>query len=109
MNYDQPHEIDDAKFVFKADLGDLLPPRDDIPGEFSFSTLINQSKNPYYLFLQKWFFEGVSMEEIPSSVEGVDPHKAIRHIQTILGSFEPKHEHKFEAVTYLMSLWFRTP
>jgi len=32
-----------------------------------------------------------------------------RHLQTIQGSFEPKHEHKQDCVAYFMSLWFQGP
>jgi hypothetical protein len=36
----------------------------------------------------------------------VDGELAIRHLQVIQASFEPKHEHKEAAVAYLASLWF---
>jgi len=38
--------------------------------------------------------------------EGVDGGLAIRHLQVIQASFEPKHEHKEAAVAYLASPWF---
>jgi hypothetical protein len=38
--------------------------------------------------------------------EGVDVDKALRHIQAIMRSYQPKHEHKEAAVAYLLSQWF---
>jgi len=40
--------------------------------------------------------------------DGIDQNKALRHIKAILGSFEPKHEHKEAAAAYLLSLWFKS-
>lgn len=109
MNYDQPFEIDNATAISKVRLGDIIPPRDSIPQEFDFSTLVNARSNPYYNFVSKWFYEGIEQDKIPEAKPGIDRKKALRHIHTILGSFEPKHEHKFEAVSYLASLWFEVP
>lgn len=40
---------------------------------------------------------------------GIDRSVALRHIRAIMGSFEPKHEHKEAACAYLFELWFEQP
>jgi len=37
---------------------------------------------------------------------GIDFAKSYRHIAAILGSRQPKHEHKLQAVAFLLSHWF---
>lgn len=37
---------------------------------------------------------------------GVDAHKALRAIKAVLGSYEPKHEHKEAACAFMLSEWF---
>lgn len=36
-----------------------------------------------------------------------DAEKAWRHLRAIMGSFEPKHEQKIQAVGFLLGTWFR--
>jgi hypothetical protein len=36
----------------------------------------------------------------------VDTNKALAHIQCIMMSFEPKHEHKTAGVAFLLDEWF---
>lgn len=38
-----------------------------------------------------------------SHKKNIDPEKTVRHIQTILSSFQPKHEHKIAGCAYLRS------
>ena len=38
--------------------------------------------------------------------EGVDTKKALRHVKAVLGSWEPKHEHKEAGVAFLLNEWF---
>lgn len=54
----------------------------------------------------KWFFKGLpkGSEFVPR--EGIDPKAALRHIQTILGSFEPDHGSKEVIAAFLCGLWF---
>jgi hypothetical protein len=37
---------------------------------------------------------------------GFDGEMAFRHLTVVLGSYEPKHQHKMGTVAYLGSLWF---
>ena len=46
------------------------------------------------------------LKEYAVAVKGVDFKQAHAHISVILGSFEPKHEHKIAGCAYLESMWF---
>jgi len=92
-------EIDDVTMAFPADIMHLMPKYCDIPDEF---------KNGYTEWnkiFANWFYCGIKMIKVVPK-EGIDKAKAIRHITAIMGSYEPKHEHKEAAVSYLLSQWF---
>lgn len=93
------HEVRDLDLAFPANVLPYMPKWDDIPEEFQNG---NSKENK---FISKWFFQGIRDLDL-SPREGVDPDKAVRHIQMILGSFEPKHEHKEAACAFLMREWF---
>jgi hypothetical protein len=57
-------------------------------------------------FQSDWFYCGLKSTDGLIPREGVDKAKAMRHLKTIQGSFEPSHEDKVAAVAYLASLWF---
>jgi len=98
MTYDQPTPVSDLQMAFPGSLGDLLPPEQQIPSEFW------DGQTPWNQLTSRWFFHGLKGTFVPKP--GIDLELALRHIKTILGSFEPQHEHKEAAVAYLMSLWF---
>lgn len=62
----------------------------------------------------KWFFSGaagtpngiVIDDKTYTAKPGVDATKALRAIKAVLGSWEPKHEHKMAACGYMLSQWF---
>jgi hypothetical protein len=53
-----------------------------------------------------WFFNGLNKNVKFYPKEGVDPEKALRAIGSVIGSFQPKHEHKEAVCAYLLSQWF---
>lgn len=61
-----------------------------------------------------WFFKGGKRDGRSITIgsktftakEGVDATKALSAIKAVLGSFEPKHEHKMAACAYMLSEWF---
>lgn len=53
----------------------------------------------------KLFFIGGSIEHLKTK-PGIDRIKAIRHIRTVMGSRQPKHEDKEAAVAYFFEQWF---
>lgn len=97
----KPQNIDLGTMVFPANVCDkLLPPMRDIPEEFKKHT------NPWCELVSKLFFSG---GQLPAVKEGIDAKHAKRHLGAVLGSFEPKHEHKTAGAAYLMSLWYQSP
>ncbi len=70
-----------------------LPSYQDIPSEFK------QSNNPYVKFISKWFFNGLTDDDLKHLVprDGVVMDEALRWISPILRSWKPPHEHKLLA------------
>lgn len=53
------------------------------------------------------FLTGVAISgDIFTAKDGVDSTKALRAIKAVLGSWEPKHEHKLAACGFMLSEWF---
>jgi len=92
-----PVDVDDVTLAFPASIVEkYMPAMKDIPAHID---------RKWEDLISTWFFEGVSELKLTPK-PGIDERKALRHIKAILGSFEPKHEHKEAAAAYLMSLWF---
>lgn len=93
-------EVDDVTLAFPATVKHLMPNMKDIPEEFK-----QYNGTKWNKLVGQWFFNGLSKLELVPRPE-VDANKDFRHIQAIMGSFEPKHEHKEAACAYLLSEWF---
>ena len=99
----QPQPVDDATLAFPASVVErLMPPYNEIPKEFKNWN----NETSWNKLTGRWFFEGLNDVKWDAK-PGIDPAVALRHIKTIMRSYEPKHEHKEAAVAYLMSLWFK--
>lgn len=99
----KPVTIDGARAAFPASVSDLMPPMEAIPDEFK-----NWHGTEWNRLFADWFYSGLkSLDLTPQP--GIDKDAALRHIKTVMGSWEPKHEHKEAAVAYLLSLWFTDP
>lgn len=98
-DWTQPQDVTRLEMAFPTDVSRLMPAMETIPEEFS------RRSNPYVRTTSQWFFKGLERGALKAK-PGISEGKALAHLQTILGSFEPKHEHKKAAVAYLMSLWF---
>lgn len=98
----KPLKVDNSDHIFGTHTSRLMPNMDDVPKEFK-GFHANTKQNE---IVSKWFFSGLpeGTKFIPK--EGIDKNIALRHIGTILRSFEPKHEDKVAACAYLFSLWF---
>jgi hypothetical protein len=95
-----PIEVDDIAVGMGArSMEGILPPYKDIPEEFK------QSHGKWIDFVDDWFFKGIELKEVVMK-EGIDKKKAFRHLQSIMHSWSPGHEHKTAGVAYLASLWF---
>ena len=99
-NFSKPHEVSDVFQAFPARVSHLMPEYASIPRDF-------KGRRMWVDWQQKWFYSGLT--EMPVPKAGIDLKQAMRHLATIQGSFEPKHEHKEAAVAYLASLWFDAP
>ncbi len=102
----KPQKVSKVDIAFGAHpLEKFLPKMEEIPEEFK------GYHSPWSKTVAAWFFNGLTKEQAGSLTpkEGIDKGEALGHIQAILGSFEPKHEHKEAGCAYLMSLWFEKP
>jgi hypothetical protein len=93
-------EIDPVTAELGAnDTRDLMPPYRDIPEDFK------NGHTRWNRLFNDWFYVGLAnLKLVPK--DGVDTKKAITHIRAVMGSFEPKHEHKEAGVAYLLDQWF---
>lgn len=93
-----PQQVTGAEFVFGGNMEKLLPPRQDIPKTFD-------QKDKWEKVQRDWFYRGITKPKWEPK-PGINPRDAVRHLGAIQGSFEPSHEHKEEAVAWLLSRWF---
>lgn len=97
--WSKPQVTDGITRAFGGNMKDLLPPMIDIPVEF-------QNEWKWHKIQSTWFAFGLPKDTVFKPKEGIDTNTALGHLRAIQGSFEPKHEHKVETVSWLMSLWF---
>lgn len=95
-----PIEVSDVLMVFPGDVAGLIPAEKDIPEAYWES----DGSWPCRLF-NDLFFKGVRNIKLHPK-DDIDPELAWRHIRAIMGSFQPKHEHKEAACRYLFDSWF---
>lgn len=89
-----------------------MPKYEDVPAEFK--AFMRRGQNPFCDAVSHWFYSGA--KGVPNGVEidgktfvakpGVNAAQALGAIQAVLGSFEPKHEHKEAACAFMLSEWF---
>ena len=96
-----PIPVSDVDMAFGGKAMEILPPMDAIPAYFQ------RGNSEWNRFVSGWFFGGLKRYPVPR--EGVDFNLALRNLQCVIGSFEPKHEHKEAGAAYLASLWFKSP
>lgn len=86
-----------------------MPKYESIPDEFK-----GHRGTPFNEAVSAWFFRGAKRDGDALVVDGqrftpkagVDADKALAAIRAVLGSFEPKHEHKEAACAFMLSEWF---
>ena len=100
-SWDQPHDVDSIAAVLPGSIvGTLLPPMSEIPEEF------REHRGAWCVIAMRLFFSG---GRFPHVKPGIDADQAERHLMAVLGSFDPKHEHKEAAAGWLLSMWCETP
>ncbi|RKN75023.1 hypothetical protein [Paenibacillus ginsengarvi] len=92
-------EVTDLNLAFGGDMKKLLPPYNEIPQEF------RSERSKWNKVVSDWFYYGLKNAEW-NPKEGVETQKALRHVKAIMGSWEPKHEHKEAGCAYLLSEFF---
>jgi hypothetical protein len=97
----RPKPVSDVMLAFPADVTELLPSWEAIPDEFK------SGHDEWTRFASHWFGRGLAATTEFYCKEGIDGATAVRHLQAVLGSYQPKHEHKLAGVAYLSSLWFK--
>lgn len=104
-DWTKPAEVDDITLAFPASVvGTLLPPMAEIPEMFHEWRPADPDARRWTDLADTWFALGLNGYFVPK--EGIDSEAARRHLRAVMGSFEPKHEHKIAGVAWLMSLWF---
>lgn len=98
--FDQPQVVSGVLHAFPAQLGGLIPKQDLIPEDFE------RGRTKWNKFVTDWFFTGWPEDRFLYARPDVDAEVAFVHLDTIMRSFEPKHEHKEAAVAWLMSRWY---
>lgn len=101
IDWSKPVEVDPVSFAFPARIiGVLIPEWDDLPATFQDGTSGWEELGSYAATRSVEFGHSVLKE-------GIDCLLANRQINAIARSFEPKHEHKEAALSYLISLWLK--
>lgn len=97
----KPIEVTALDMTFPGDVSHLLPRWTEIPADFR----AYPAKSPFVEYVEGWFYKGADPTRLKTK-EGIDRQAAFRHCRAIMGSYQPKHEHKIAGVAYLLSLWF---
>lgn len=94
-------EFSDVEMAFPTDVMGVMPSYPEIPEEFK------SGHHRWSQVARDMFYSGMRNARWKPKVGIVEAGKALRHLRYILGSREPKHEHKMAAVAYLLDQWFR--
>ena len=98
-----PKEVSDLDLGFgPKNLEEYLPAMSEIPEEFREQR--GEAKK-WIQVVDDWFFSGIH-NLVATPKVGVDKKTAMRHLKTILSSYDPQHEHKTAGVAWLLSQWF---
>jgi len=102
----KPQIIDEITLAFPAKVKHLIPTIKEHPEYKKYIDNWNGHTWGFKLF-DDWFYFGIKdLKLIPK--EGINPEEAIRHIRTIMRSFEPQHEDKTASCAFLFELWFES-
>ncbi|MDR6884875.1 hypothetical protein [Bacillus sp. 3255] len=97
--WSHPVDVNGLSIAFGGDMSKLLPAMSDIPKEFK------EGRTKWNDLVGTWFYRGLKNTQFKPK-DGIDKNKALRHVKAIMGSWEPKHEHKEAGCAYLLSEFF---
>jgi hypothetical protein len=70
-------------------------------------TVFRTADRRFVELVETWFYQGVKgLNEKILPKEGIDATKAIRHLKSVMGTWDTKHEDKMRGVAFLMQTWF---
>lgn len=95
-----PVETTQIERAFPAQVYPLMPPWEAIPTHF------RRRHTEWNDMFGRWFYAGVTDKSMFVPKKGIPAETAYWHLQCIMKSYQPQHEHKEAAVAYLASLWF---
>ena len=95
-----PKQLSGIDQALPTSVKDMMPEYKDLPPEFT------DRRHPMSDVVSRWFFRGLPKGTEFKPKEGIDKDAALRHIKYVLGSWEPKHEHKEAGVAFLLNEWF---
>lgn len=100
----EPTDVADVDIVFSTRGPELTPLPDKIPDGSTWGPARweNLASN---IFSGTIDIRGGALQLVPH--DGIDPEKAWRHLQVVLGTFGTKHEHKIGGAAWLMSRWYQ--
>lgn len=99
----KPRKVSDIEIAFPAHVDRLMPEwTHDIGEEWE----RNPDSATWRKFQHDWMFGPFRGANICMR-DDIDPEEAMRHLTAIQRSYEPKHEAKIYAVSFLASRWFQ--
>lgn len=106
-DFSNPMEVDDVELSLGVKALEIMPAWSAIPAEF-------KTENKFTPLFNAIAFRGAEIKSVGfvkahvgRTDELVTYRKAMRHLNCIVRSWEPEHEHKEAAFCYLCSLWFK--
>lgn len=94
-----PVPVSKLEIAFPATVLHLMPDVDAIPEEFW------RSSNEWARIASSWFSAGLPANVEFHMADGVGGQQMFEHLSCILGSYQPKHQHKIASVAFLLSKW----
>lgn len=98
--FDKPQAVTKLDLAFGGNMNELLPSYQSIPEEY------RNGATEWNAVTDRWFYKGLPEGTFLISNDGINAEEAANHIQAILVSYDPKHEHKMAGCAYLLSKWF---
>jgi hypothetical protein len=83
-----------------SNIMEWMPPYKELPEEF------RRERTTWASFVSGWFYRGLANVDRLKAKPDIVATQALNHVKAVLGSWDPKHEHKMAGCAYLLSLWF---
>lgn len=99
-----PVELTAVEKAFPAHVAHLMPQQQHIADSYRLES--NVTPNEWAQFASQWFAGKLPSDMGILPKEKINVRVAYEHLNAILRSYEPKHEHKLSAVAFLASKWF---